>query len=67
MSKSYEFDTYTGPLATTRACRLCSFVVTTPKGIRGVGRAYGMVQGNKDRGKIIQHLKKIHNLDLKGV
>lgn len=50
-----------GPLAKVRVCRLCGFVVTLPKHpFGGGGRGYGMREGNKARGVMIQHLKLRH-------
>jgi hypothetical protein len=48
-----------GPLAVTRACRLCKWHDTRRK-IAGNGRGEGMREGNKQRGRLIQHLKEAH-------
>ncbi len=51
--------TYVGPLAVTRACKLCKFHHTR-KRIAGGGRGSGMREGNKQRGILIQHVKATH-------
>lgn len=50
---------YRGPLAVTRACRLCKFFHNRKLGQR-TGRGTGMREGNKQRGILIQHLKTEH-------
>jgi hypothetical protein len=56
------FKTQIGPLATIRSCTApgCNFTVKVKKGNPSVGRGYGMREGNKARGKIIQHIKQDH-------
>ena len=54
------FTYMSGPLAVVRACRLCRHIVKIPKGLRGAGRGYGMREGNKARGEMIQHFKAVH-------
>lgn len=51
-----------GPLAVTRACRLCKFYQTRRLGAR-TGRGTGMREGNKQRGVLIQHLKEAHPVE----
>lgn len=53
---------YEGPMAKVRYCKVpgCKFHVTVRKGLRNVGRGYGMKYGNKARGEIIQHIKTAH-------
>jgi hypothetical protein len=46
-----------GPAAVVRFCRFCKHVEVVRKGLRGAGRGYGMREGNKARGRMIQHLK----------
>lgn len=61
-SRRYDphFRTLEGPYAVVRACNHCSHTETVKKGVRGVGRGYGMREGNKARGRIIQHIKEFH-------
>ena len=54
------FNVYEGGIAVVRACRLCDHSEILRKGIQGVGRGYGMREGNKARGRIIQHVKAAH-------
>ena len=54
------FKTVTGPLATVRVCIVCGHKEIVRKGIRGAGRGYGMREGNKARGRMIQHIKSEH-------
>lgn len=49
-----------GPLASIRVCRICGHAEVVHVGIRGVGRGYGMREGNKARGRMIQHIKNNH-------
>ena len=60
MNYNDHYIEFRGPLAVIRACKYCGFKVRLDKGIPGVGRGYGMREGNKARGQIIQHLKKEH-------
>lgn len=48
-----------GPFGVTRACRLCKWHDFRRK-IAGNGRGEGMREGNKQRGRLIQHLKETH-------
>jgi hypothetical protein len=50
------------PLGTARICNLCGHSEIVRSGI-GMGRGYGMREGNKARGRMIQHLKNDHNID----
>lgn len=54
------FTVHEGPLAVVRQCTLCKHFELVRKGLRGVGRGYGMREGNKARGRIIQHIKLNH-------
>ena len=50
-----------GPFGIVRACALCKFsdvVRKPPVGQRG--RGWGMFHGNKQRGRLIQHIKAEH-------
>lgn len=51
-----------GPFATVRTCTICGFSDKFP---RGSGRGYGMREGNKSRGRLIQHVKQCHPEALK--
>lgn len=48
-----------GPLGVVRACRLCKWHDFRRKTV-GLGRGTGMREGNKQRGRLIQHLKEAH-------
>ena len=48
-----------GPFAIARGCRLCSFVDTRRS---GRGRGAGFREGNKQRGRLHQHIKAEHPL-----
>ena len=48
-----------GPFGVTRACRLCKWHDFRRK-VTGSGRGAGMREGNKQRGRLIQHLKAAH-------
>lgn len=54
------FKVSTGPLAVIRQCLHCKHFEIVRKGLPGVGRGYGMREGNKARGRIIQHVKTAH-------
>ncbi len=56
----WHFTTATGPFATVRACHACKHTEIIRKGIPGVGRGYGFREGNKARGRMIQHIKSKH-------
>ncbi len=50
-----------GPGAIVRACRLCTFSDVVRKLPRGLaGRGWGMREGNKQRGRLIQHIRAEH-------
>jgi hypothetical protein len=49
-----------GPMAVVRYCLHCKHMEIVRKGMRGVGRGYGMREGNKARGRMIEHIKKSH-------
>ena len=49
-----------GPLAIVRFCRLCDHAEILKTGRPGVGRGFGMREGNKSRGRMIQHIKAEH-------
>ena len=54
-----------GPLAIVRSCKLCKFsdvVRKPPVGRRG--RGWGMREGNKQRGRLIQHINAEHREDV---
>lgn len=46
-----------GPFAIIRTCTICGFSDSRQ---RGAGRGSGMREGNKQRGRIYQHLIKDH-------
>ena len=48
-----------GPFAVSRGCKLCKFYDVRRK-VRGLGRGNGMREGNKQRGRLIQHIKAEH-------
>ncbi len=54
------FTGFEGPRMVIRSCRWCKHMELVPKGLRGVGRGYGMREGNKARGRMIQHVKVEH-------
>lgn len=58
---------FLGPLSAVRACKHCSHVETVRRILPGrgaltnpLGRGYGMSEGNKARGRMIQHVKAAH-------
>jgi len=53
---------YEGPTRIVRACTLCGWYDTRR---RGVGRGAGFAEGNKQRGRAIQHIKQEHLETLK--
>ena len=61
---SHPADKYykerSGPYAKVRVCLLCGHSEIVRKGIRDAGRGYGMREGNKARGRMIQHIKAEH-------
>lgn len=61
------YKTVVGPMAVIRTCTVCGHFEIVKKGLRGVGRGYGMREGNKARGRMIQHIKQAHQAELAGV
>jgi hypothetical protein len=55
------FKTHSGPIAVVRVCTICGHIEKIAVGVPGVGRGYGMREGNKARGRIIQHIKTHFN------
>ena len=51
--------TIEGPFGVSRRCKLCTFFDQRRK-VRGAGRGNGMREGNKQRGRLIQHIKASH-------
>lgn len=51
---------YRLPLGVVRACPCCKHTEIVRTGISGVGRGYGMREGNKARGRMIQHIRAAH-------
>ena len=60
-----HYKTYHGPVAVVRACNYCRHIEKVPVGRAGVGRGYGMREGNKARGRMIQHIKDHHQGEVK--
>jgi len=62
--RAFDFEahvrTTAGPFATVRVCVHCGHREIVRKGRPGVGRGYGMREGNKARGRMIAHLKAEH-------
>lgn len=54
------FAVFEGPRAVVRGCLFCKHFEKIQKGLPGVGRGYGMREGNKARGRMIQHVKEEH-------
>jgi len=54
------FRTVKGPFGVVRVCKFCEYRVVMRTGISGVGVGYGFREGNKARGKMIQHYNKEH-------
>lgn len=54
------FTTHRGPLGVNRVCKLCKHSEFIVIGNKGAGRGYGMREGNKARGRMIQHIKTAH-------
>jgi ribosomal protein L13E len=54
------FKVTEGPLATIRTCLFCKHSEIVRKGRPNVGRGYGLSEGNKARGRMIQHIKAAH-------
>ncbi len=52
---------FDGPMAITRSCTLCKHYDLVRKERPGnAGRGWGMREGNKQRGRMIQHVKSEH-------
>ena len=49
-----------GPFAVVRACDFCEHLEKVLVGLPCAGRGYGMREGNKARGRMIQHIKAEH-------
>lgn len=55
------FRRYDGPFAISAGCLLCKHTDVTKKPPEGQrGRGWGMREGNKQRGRMIQHVKTAH-------
>jgi len=55
------FTRFDGPFAIARGCKLCKHVDVVRKPRAGQrGRGWGMREGNKQRGRLIQHIKTAH-------
>ena len=61
----YPFYTVWGPLAVVRVCDICGHIEKVAVGVPGVGRGYGMREGNKARGRMIQHINSKHKGEAK--
>jgi hypothetical protein len=53
------FTRHNGPFAITAGCNLCKHIDIVRKE-RNPGRGWGMREGNKQRGRMIQHVKAEH-------
>lgn len=53
------FKVSEGPFGVVRFCTLCDFYDVRKK-TKGTGRGTGMREGNKQRGRLIQHIKQAH-------
>lgn len=53
------FTRINGPFAISAGCNLCKHVDVVKKE-RNPGRGWGMREGNKQRGRMIQHIKDAH-------
>ena len=49
-----------GPLRAVKSCKLCNFYVSYPKGLRGVGRGYGLAAGGKAISEMRRHVRDNH-------
>lgn len=63
----YPFYTVRGPFATIRVCDICGHAEKVATGRPGVGRGYGLREGNKARGRMIQHIKDAHKTAMIGL
>lgn len=57
------YKTVSGPFAVVRLCLICKHGETVPRG--AFGRGHGLREGNKARGRMIQHIKASHPNELK--
>ena len=56
-----HFTRHEGPLAISAGCKLCHHTEVTKKLPDGyAGRGWGFREGNKLRGRMIQHIKAKH-------
>lgn len=53
------FTRHNGASAITAGCKLCKHIDIVKK-VRNPGRGWGMREGNKQRGRMIQHIKDAH-------
>lgn len=53
------FVRHNGPAAIVAGCKLCKHMDVVRKE-RSPGRGWGMREGNKQRGRMIQHVKAAH-------
>lgn len=60
----FLFDVLKTPRAVVRVCRVCRHAETVMIGFGGVGRGFGMREGNKARGRMIAHINKNHQHEL---
>lgn len=58
--REYGMKVFRAPLGVVRVCPCCKHSEIVKTGIQGVGRGYGMREGNKARGRMIQHIKATH-------
>lgn len=57
----YGFSRFDGPFAIVGSCHHCKFTDTVRKAPKGTaGRGWGMREGNKQRGRMIQHAREAH-------
>lgn len=54
------FTKVAGPFAVVRVCNFCKHTEKIAVGFEGAGRGYGMREGNKARGRMLQHIKAAH-------
>jgi len=61
---TFKADKYiksvSGPLRAVKSCLLCDFFVSYPKGLRGVGRGYGLAAGGQAMGELRRHVRDVH-------
>lgn len=56
----FHFTNLYGPFAVVRKCNHCDHTEIVKTGKKWVGRGYGFREGNKARGRMIQHIKANH-------